>query len=243
MPRFFTNDITEEKVLITSDDARHIKKSLRMKIGDEIEICDGKGEDYHCRISSLSDDLVEAEILSKKPSETETKFKLSLFQGSPKGDKMELIIQKATELGAYEIIPFISEFCVSRPDEKSAAKKTVRYNKIALEAAKQSRRSIIPKVLGQISFKELLERLKEFDLVLFFYENAEKSLKEALEGFQFEGKSVAVVVGSEGGFSLEEVNALNEMGVFSLSLGKRILRCETAPLAAISAVNFSAGEM
>ena len=243
MPRFFTKEISEDKAIILSDDAKHIKKSLRMKIGDEIEVCDGEGLDYLCEILSLSEEEVTAKILSKKPSETEANFKLTLFMGSPKSDKMELIIQKSVELGAYCIVPFISEFCVSRPDEKSAAKKTVRYNKIAFEAAKQSRRSIIPKVLPQVSFNQLLEKTSDFDLVVFFYENAEKSLREALEGFDFKEKNVAVIVGSEGGFSEKEANALKEKGVFPLSLGKRILRCETAPIAGISAIMFSAGEM
>lgn len=243
MPRFFIENISNDRAFLSEEDSKHARKSLRMKLGDEIELCDGKGVDYFGEISSLDENGLEIKILSSSPSKSENPFEICLFQGAPKGDKMELIIQKATELGVNSVVPFVSEFCVSRPDEKSALKKQVRYNKIALEASKQSRRGAIPEVKPQLSFGEMVSSLKSFDLVLFFYENAEKSLREALSGFSFRGKKIAILVGSEGGFSKDEVKILEENGVSPLSLGNRILRCETAPLVAISAINFCAGEM
>lgn len=240
MPRFFTSDIGGKTARITGEDARHIAKSLRMRQGDELTLCDMNSIDYRCVISDITLELVTLDVLEKKPCESEPKIRVSLFQALPKSDKLEQIAQKVVELGVYELTPVLTSRCVSRWDKKDEEKKLERLGKIMLEAAKQSGRGIIPRVNGLCSFEQAIASMKNSRLPILFYEHAKIPLREILAG-GFD--SVAVMTGSEGGFSPEEAVFAAKNGVATASLGSRILRCETAPLCAISAIMFSQGEI
>lgn len=240
MPRFFTQTISREGGSITGDDAKHIAKVLRMKIGEELTVCDTKGYDYHCMIESLSDKEVTLKVLSAEESQSEPSVKVHLYQAMPKGDKLELIIQKAVELGVDSITPVMTRRCVSKPDAKSMAKKLERYNRIALEAAKQSGRGKIPQVKPLLDLNEALDEMAETSCPILFYENATAPAKEVIDQA---GQEIAVLIGSEGGFDESEVVKAKEKGCQVLSLGNRILRCETAPLAALSIIMFETGNM
>ena len=237
MPRFFVPPISGDRALISGEDAAHITKSLRLRPGEEITLCDGSGMDYAGRVLAVGDP-VEVEILSRSPSIVEPKCRLTLFQALPKGDKMEFIIQKSVELGAAEIIPVLTSRCVSRPDAKSMAKKLERYRKIAAEAAKQCGRGIIPQVGELMTLEQAAKALPEKSLV--FYEGGGKRLSELVAP---EDESWGVFVGSEGGFSPEEIALLESRGVCPATLGPRILRCETAPLCGLSVMLNPLGEM
>ena len=240
MPRFFTETIDETKGIITGDDAKHIAKVLRMKAGEKLVACDCQGRDYDCVISEVCDKQVELTVEKVYPSETEPSVKVTLYQAMPKSDKMELIIQKAVELGVSAIVPVQTKRCVSRPDAKSMAKKLERYNRIALEAAKQCGRGRIPQVLPMLDYSEALTAMKDDERAFLFYENSTSSFRKELEQV---ASSVSIMVGAEGGFEEEEVSKALEQGIASLSLGKRILRCETAPLAALSIIMYETGNM
>lgn len=239
MPRFFINDPPADSHLaIAGDDARHIGRSLRMRLGDEITVCCQK-TDYKCKILTISDEEVLCEILSRSDS-IEPSIELTLFMAVPKLDKLELIVQKATELGAAAIVPVMSERCVSRPEAKQFAKKRERLERIALEAAKQSGRGIVPAVSDIISLKECIDRMKEMDLGIVCYEKGGISLSS----FDYKnGMSLGLLIGSEGGFSQEEAELFKKNGLGIAWLGQRILRCETAPLAAISIIMHISGNM
>lgn len=240
MPRFFTETINESKGIISGDDAKHIAKVLRMHAGEKLVACDCQGYDYDCVIESLSDKEVELSVERKYSSETEPSVSVTLYQAMPKSDKMELIIQKAVELGVSAIVPVQTKRCVSRPDAKSMAKKLERYNRIALEAAKQCGRGRIPQVLPMLDFADAIKAMKEDQRAFLFYENSTSSFRKELE----QGvNSVSIMVGAEGGFEEEEVQKALDLGIASLSLGKRILRCETAPLAALSIIMYETGNM
>lgn len=239
MPRFFIDRPEGANAVITGADAVHIGRSLRMKLGDGITLC-FNGTDYDAKILSISDSRVVCEIISSEPSQTEADIKLTLFQAMPKSDKMELIVQKAVELGAAEIVPVLTERCVSRPDEKSLEKKRQRWQKIALEAAKQSGRGTIPTIGEALSFKGCIERMKLSDRSFMCYEKGGESLSaEILSG----AKSIGLLIGSEGGFEQREADFAAENGIILTGLGKRILRCETAPIAAISIIMSLTGNM
>jgi 16S rRNA (uracil1498-N3)-methyltransferase len=240
MPRFFTETIDETKGIITGDDAKHIAKVLRMKAGEKLVACDCQGRDYDCVISEVCDKQVELTVEKVYPSETEPSVMVTLYQAMPKSDKMELIIQKAVELGVSAIVPVQTKRCVSRPDAKSMAKKLERYNRIALEAAKQCGRGRIPQVLPMLDYSEALTAMKADERAFLFYENSTSSFRKELEQ---KVSSVSIMVGAEGGFEEEEVSKALEQGIASLSLGKRILRCETAPLAALSIIMYETGNM
>ena len=240
MPRFFTETIDETKGIITGDDAKHIARVLRMKAGEKLVACDCQGRDYDCVISEVCDKQVELTVEKVYPSETEPSVKVTLYQAMPKSDKMELIIQKAVELGVSAIVPVQTKRCVSRPDAKSMAKKLERYNRIALEAAKQCGRGRIPQVLPMLDYSEALTAMKADERAFLFYENSTSSFRKELEQ---KVSSVSIMVGAEGGFEEEEVSKALEQGIASLSLGKRILRCETAPLAALSIIMYETGNM
>ena len=240
MPRFFTETINETKGTISGDDAKHIAKVLRMHAGEKLVACDCQGFDYDCVIDSLTDKEVELSVERKYLSETEPSVRVTLYQAMPKSDKMELIIQKAVELGVSAIVPVQTKRCVSRPDAKSMAKKLERYNRIALEAAKQCGRGRIPQVLPMLDFAEAIKAMKEDQRAFLFYENSTSSCRKELE----QGvNSVSIMVGAEGGFEEEEVQKALDLDIASLSLGKRILRCETAPLAALSIIMYETGNM
>lgn len=239
MPRFFIdNPPAGDSLAITGDDARHIGRSLRMRLGDEITVCCQK-TDYRCRLQKISDEAVNCEILSKAES-IEPSIDLTLFMAVPKLDKLELIVQKATELGAAGIVPVMTERCVSRPDAGQFAKKRERLERIALEAAKQSGRGIVPKVSDIIILKDCIERMQQMDLGIVCYEKGGVSLGS----FEYNiGMSLGLLVGSEGGFSPDEAGSFREAGLKIAWLGQRILRCETAPLAAISIIMNLSGNM
>lgn len=239
MPRFFISGVIDNKAKIFGEDARHIAKSLRMGKGEELELCDLNGFDYKARILEVSGDLVIAEIMEKHICKTEPAIRISLFQALPKSDKLEWIAQKAVELGVYEITPVLTSRCVSRPNERDSAKKIERINKIMLEAAKQSGRGMIPKMNPVCAFKTAVSSMKGSDRAILFYERASKPLSGMIGAGL---GSIAIMTGSEGGFSEDEASFAEENGVLAASLGARILRCETAPLAAISAINYATGE-
>lgn len=240
MSRFFTQTISAEGGIISGDDAKHISRVLRMKVGELLTACDTKGYDYDCLIESLSDREVSLRVLEVRPSQSEPDVRVSLYQAMPKGDKLELIIQKAVELGVDSITPVMTRRCVSKPDSKSMAKKLERYNRIALEAAKQSGRGKVPQVCPMLDLPQALDEMAQTSCPILFYENATAPAKQVIDGA---GKEIAVLIGSEGGFDESEVELAIQKGCQVLSLGKRILRCETAPLAALSIIMFETGNM
>ena len=237
MPRFFVDPskIGEGSLVIEGEDARHISYSLRMAVGDTVTVSDGEGTDYECRLSEMDGETVRAEVLNTHPGTTESPAKIRLYMAFPKGDKLETVVQKAVELGAWEIVPFVSERCVRRPEAAKAEKQTARLQRIATEAAKQCGRSLLPRVGLPVSFAEMLRDTSE--LRLFCYEGEEaQSLKSVLSRLETTPATVAVTVGSEGGFSPREAREAKDAGFFSVNLGPRILRCETAPDFALSAL-------
>ena len=242
MPRIYLdkNEITGDVAVITGEDAKHISRSLRMKVGDEVTLCDGEMTDYSGIITGFTSDTVQLEITGRERNGGEAPYKARLFMALPKSDKMELIIQKAVELGVCEIVPFLSERCISRPDGASGVKKVERWNKIALGAAQQSGRGIIPTVHGIVSYKEALEMAKKDGTRFICYEcEDENGLYQRLVGMN-EGERCGVIsffVGAEGGFSREEVALAQEYSITPVTLGKRILRCETAPLFVLSVMS------
>lgn len=237
MPRFFTGPLQGDRAVVTGEDAAHISRSLRLRPGEELILCDGEGTDYRCEILSVGE-TVEAAVLEKMPSETEPRVRITLYQACPKGDKMETIVQKAVELGASAIVPVLTDRCVSRPDGRSMEKKLQRYQKIALEAAKQSGRGVIPQVRPLMTLKEAGLSYEGRGIV--FYEKGGERLCRLLIG---EEQEISLFVGSEGGFAPEEIAFLEEQGVQAATLGKRILRCETAPLCGLSVVLSLTGEL
>ena len=242
MPRFFIrqNQIEEndgvKTVNILGDDAHHISRALRMATGEKIEVVDMQKNLYLCELNGFFDGYVTARVIGEGKAETEPPVFIRLFQALSKGEKMETIIQKSIECGACEIAPFSSERCVVKIDKKDEQKKIDRWQKIAESAAKQSGRGIVPTVKGVLTFKELLNSIK--GTVLFCYEGEDTvSIKTALKNTKIEGE-VSVIIGSEGGFSQKEATLLKEAGAISVGLGKRILRCETAPTFALACIAY-----
>lgn len=238
MPRFFCDNINDNIAIITGDDAKHITKVLRYKVDDEIVISDKNGFDYECDIISIDDDI-HLKIKRKFKNETEPSSCIVLYQALPKGDKMDFIIQKAVELGVNKIIPIMTKYCVSKPDDKSFEKKLIRYNKIAKEAAKQSGRGIIPVVENIITYETALKNMKD-EVSLLFYEGGGKNISELITT---KDEKINIIIGSEGGFSQEEVKLAEDYDIKIATLGKRILRCETAPIVALSLVLFTTGNI
>lgn len=240
MPRFFTNEIDENNITLTGSDAVHVGRSLRMKPGEPLTVCCG-GIDYNCEISEITSDTVYLSLKEKVVCAAEPNIEVTLFQAVLKMDKLEYIIQKSVELGVSRIVPMLTRRCVSRPDERDFAKKLARLNKIAAEAAKQSGRGIIPQVTPIVSYKKALEMMKELDRnVLLYEEEGGVSFGEVdLTG----AKTVGLVIGSEGGFDREEAEACTAVGAAQVWLGKRILRCETAPITALSILMFLTNNM
>lgn len=242
MHRFFTdcNSICDGTVKICGDDAHHISKVLRLKEDDEIIVCDKEGTDYHCSIKLISKDEVEAWILKKEISSSEPPVKITLYQGVPKGDKLESVIQKCVELGAFKIVPVAMKRSVAVIKDKE--KKQIRMQRIALEASKQCGRAIVPQVSEVLSFKEALIDAQENDLKLLPYEAENKNkLKDILKENN-NSKTIAVFIGPEGGFDEEEILLAQKEGFKILTLGPRIMRTETAPLACISAIMYEIGD-
>ncbi len=242
MPHFFLDKESllskeEGKITLCGDSARHIALSLRMAVGDSLTVSDGEDRVYGCALASVTPSAVECRVLSEERGEGEPPFPIHLYMAYPKGDKMETVIQKATELGATSVTPFFSSRCIRRPAEEKNNRLTERYNKIAKEAAAQCGRCRIPTVNTPLSFPEMLKRASEAELSIFCYEGGGTQPLSAL----LAGKtptSCSVVVGSEGGFSPKEAEEAVAAGLLSTGLGRRILRCETAPLFVLSCLSF-----
>ena len=240
MARFFVEpeELTGELLTLTGENAQHAKV-LRLKEGEEVLACDGQGREAVCRVANVNP--VTLEVLETRDSVTEAAVKVSVYMAFPKADKLEHVIQKATELGAYEIVAFPAARCISKPDDKSLKKKLERWQKIAASAAEQSGRGRIPEVVVLPSYGAALERAAKADKALMFYENEHATtLRMALEAGSFE--TVSLLTGPEGGLEEKEVEQARAAGLQVCTLGSRILRCETAPLCALSAVMYAAGE-
>lgn len=231
MPRFF-KEFFENEPFIEGDDAKHIAKSLRMRIGEALTVCDTKGNDYNCTISAVLDGRVELNIENIVKTVSEPSVHVTLFQCLTKGDKMDLIVRQAVEMGVSEVIPTVSQNCVSRPDEKQLNKKQERWQRIADEAAGQSGRGILPKVLNAVSLADVAKKLQSFDRSYFFYELGGESVSKIASRV----KNIAIIIGPEGGFSAAEAEMLKSAGAITSTLGPRILRAETAPVAAVSLI-------
>lgn len=237
MYRFFTGreQIIDGKVHITGDDVNHIRNVLRMKKGETILISCGDEWEYTCSISELSEDEILADVTDAQKPGKELRSKIYLFQCLPKSDKMETVIQKAVELGAFEVVPVSSKRCIVKLDQKRGKQKVVRWNGIAESAAKQAKRMIIPTVHEILGFREALEMAKEMDVKLIPYE-MESGMSRTREIFSSiePGQSIAVLIGPEGGFDEAEVELAKEAGFSSITLGRRILRTETAGMTTLS---------
>ena len=234
MPRFFVrqNQIADGIVNIVGDDARHISRSLRMAAGECITVSDMQRNEYECELKTFSDTLVTAQITSQRQADTEPNFKAHLYQALPKGEKLDYIIQKAVECGVTEITTFESERCIAKEKDPDG-KKLSRRQRISLEAAKQSGRGIVPQINSTVTYEKMLDEASRADIVLFCYEGEgtlpmRKVISDKLLSLGKENPSVAIVIGSEGGFSLREAERARERGFSLIGLGKRILRTETA---------------
>ncbi len=238
MNRFFIDheNLINGKAFRRGDDARDITRVLRFSVGDKLLLCDGLGTDYEAEIDAVEKDSVTLSICSSIPSCGESPIKVTLFQGLPKAGKMELIIQKCVELGIYEIVPVKAARSVVKVDSKDEKNKLVRYNRIAYEAAKQAQRGIIPKVLPFSSFKTA--DFSGFDAIIVAYEEeTEKTLKQVLASMKA-AKNIALIIGPEGGLEKDEVEHIISCGGVSVTLGKRILRTETAGMATLAMIMY-----
>lgn len=238
MTRFFISpeELSSNFITLTGENAQHAKV-LRLKAGEQVLVCDGQGKEGLCAVL----DGKTLQVQQRRDSVTEAAVRVSVYMAFPKADKLEHVIQKATELGAYEIVAFPSARCVSRPDEKSLKKKLERWQKIAASAAEQSGRGRIPQVVVLPSYAEALKRGAQADKALMFYENEHAvTLKMAMESGRF--TTASLLTGPEGGLEEKEVEQARSAGFQVCTLGSRILRCETAPLCALSAVMYAAGE-
>ena len=241
MHHFFVTpqQISGDKIRIEGGDVNHMKNVLRMKLHEKAEISDGESRTYLCEVEAYEEDVAGLHILEEMEADTEPASKLYLFQGLPKSDKMELIVQKAVELGVYQVIPVAMKRSVVRLDDKKAAKKADRWNSIAESAAKQAGRSRIPEVTMPLSYNEALKMAEELDVTLLPYELAGgmEVTREVIRQIK-SGQSVGIFIGPEGGFEPEEVDAAVSMGAKVITLGRRILRTETAGLATLAVLMF-----
>lgn len=251
MPKFFvkSNQIKDSQITILGEDVNHISKVLRMRNGEELQICNCEtGENYNVIIENSLKDKIECLIKEKIETTHESNVKITVFQGLPKFDKMELIIQKNVEIGVCKIIPVIMERTVVKLDEKDKAKKVERWQKIAEMAAKQSERDIIPKIENIIKFSEILNRIESYDEVLVAYENEkENMLKNELNKLKNANTNqeynIAILIGPEGGISQKEIEELKQKGAKPISLGNRILRTETASIVMNSNIMYELEQM
>lgn len=242
MTRFFVTpeEFQPDFIVLTGENARHAKV-LRLKNGEEVLVCDGQGREALCAVSDVSEGQISLVVHRQHTSESEAAVRVSVYMAFPKGDKLEHVIQKATELGAAEIVAFPSARCVSRPDEKSLKKKLERWQKIAASAAEQSGRGVIPEVIVLGSYADALNRAAQADKAILFYENEQAvTLRMSLQAGEYQ--TVSLLTGPEGGLESAEVEKARQAGFDICTLGKRILRCETAPLCALSAVMYHVGE-
>lgn len=253
MHRFFIpseNLIKEtQKARITDkNDIKHASKALRVEIGEKIELCDQDGMEHICEVESIDSDFIECAVLESEMNTRESGIEITLFQGLPKADKLEMIIQKTTELGVVSVTPVQMKRSVAKwKDDKSAAKKLERWNKIAFEAAKQSKRGRIPTVDKPLTVKQLKDVISEFDLVVLPYENESAmgigQVVSSAQESKTDIKSVGIIIGPEGGFAEEEVELLSEAGAKSVKLGPRILRTETAGVVTVALMQFALGDL
>ncbi|MEK5477105.1 16S rRNA (uracil(1498)-N(3))-methyltransferase [Paenibacillus sp. FSL R5-0407] len=251
MQRYFIEpaQFGEKTVTITGDDAKHIGRVMRSKPGDKLIVSDGESRDALAAIIAIDPQEVTAEIIETLEPSGEPWFRVTVAQSLPKGDKMETVIQKCTEIGAASFLPFLSERTVVQYDGKKEEKRTARWRKIAKEAAEQAHRSRVPAVDSPVSWRELLKGLSAYDLVCLCYEKEHgQQLRDVLKPFV--GKhpagqpcSIAVIVGPEGGLSENEVSEAEAAGAVSIGLGRRILRTETAAMAALTCIMYESGEM
>ncbi|MBO8171423.1 MAG: 16S rRNA (uracil(1498)-N(3))-methyltransferase [Bacillaceae bacterium] len=240
MQRYFVDppQMGENDLTITGDDVHHIKNVMRYGEGDEIIVSNGRGRDVTARIRHVSGEVVHCDIIGELDDNRELPVQITIAQSLPKADKMELIIQKGTELGAFQFLPVISERTIVRLDGKKAAKKIDRWSRIAKEAAEQSHRSRIPQITVIHTWRELLDQADAFDTRLLAYEQEQgATLYEALQPLD-EGSSILLLIGPEGGFSEKEVDEALSAGFRSISLGRRILRTETASLYGLSCISY-----
>lgn len=238
MPRFFVSPVDGDRVTITGGDARHIALSLRMQEGDGVTLCDGNANEYECSILSLSPECVTLQVNERKRSLSEPALQITLYQGLPKGDKLEWITQKAVELGVTRIVPVVTSRSIAKMSERDG-KKTARLQKIADEAAGQSGRGILPRVEAPVSFKEAAAEMAKENTVVF-YECGGKPLTALTSQFK---DALSIFIGPEGGIAPEELELLVKNGAKVATLGPRILRCETAPIAALAAIFTLSGDM
>ncbi len=248
MPKFFIKEeqIKENKIIIKGQDVNHIKKVLRAKTGEELEICNSQtGENFLCNIDKINDETIECNIKQKLEEKTESNIKVSIFQGLPKADKMEYIIQKSVELGVYEITPVEMKRCVVKLNEKDKNKKIERWQKISEVAAKQCGRDMIPQINNIINIKNICNLIEKYDIVLVAYENEkENTLKQQINQLkntikkQDETIQIGIIIGPEGGLEPKDVEELKQSGAQIITLGKRILRTETVALNMLSIIMY-----
>ena len=243
MQKFFVDkeNINDSKVIITGDDIKHIVKVLRKGVGDILKVSDGQGLEYEVKISHLEKEKVYADIIQKSQVEIQA-LEVTLYQALPKSDKMDSIIQKCTELGIAKIAPYVSEHTIVTVDKGKSDKKVERWRKVALEACKQSGRSIVPEIANVHTFDNVLNEMRGYDLNIFAYEKGNYSIKKLLKE-NAESKRISVVVGPEGGFSEEEARKIIGNGAKAVGLGPRILRTETAGMAVLCIIMYELGDM
>lgn len=241
MHRFFVepSQIGEREIVITGPDVNHIRNVLRMRAGEELLAADGQGSEYRCILRELQDSEIRAEICRKLSGSAELPSRITLFQGLPKSDKMDLIIQKCVELGVFRIVPVTTKRTVVKLDAKKEESRRKRWTAVSESAAKQSGRGIIPEISGVRGFKEAVEEAGELDVCLIPYEKAENMARtrEILSGIPA-GASIGVFIGPEGGFEEEEVKEAMEAGARPITLGRRILRTETAGMAVLAMLGY-----
>lgn len=246
MPKFFVNQeqVEKEKIKIVGNDVKHIKNVLREKVGNKLTICNADNmKDYLCEITKLNEEYIECQIKEELENNVESNIKVTIMQGIPKADKMELIIQKSVELGAFNLIPIEMKRCVVKLNEKEKIKKIQRWQKISEVAAKQCGRNIIPSINSITNLKNVCNLLNEYDIVLVAYENEQKTklkqvLNELKQVYKEKEIKIAIIIGPEGGIAPEEVEMLKENGARSITLGKRILRTETVALNVLSVIMY-----
>ncbi len=232
MQKLFIDYIPQDNIVLDGESARHIAKSLRMRVGDMLMVTAGNGVDYGCQIDEITKDTVTLKICYEQASKSEPSVEVTIYQGVPKSTKLEEIIQKCVEIGVTRIVPTLTNRCVSRPDEKSAQKKNARYQKIALEAAQQSGRGIVPEIAPMMTLKQAVAS-DTADTKIVFYEGGGEPLKNIVDE---NTKSVSIYIGSEGGFDKDEVEMIVNSGAVQATLGPRILRTQTAPVTALSCI-------
>lgn len=239
MSRFFVAPFAGDTAVLTGQDAHHIARVLRMRVGEDLLLCDGSGTDYGCRITALTEGEVQVQVLYRTPTESEPTVSVTLYQGLPKSEKMDFIVQKCVEIGITRIVPVGMARSIVRLTAAEGAKKQIRWQKIAASAAEQSGRGVVPEVAEPIGFQQMLAAVRQENTVTF-YEGGGRPLSELVTA---ETRAVSLVIGPEGGFELAEIEQLRKAGAQIATLGKRILRCETAPLVALAVVMQLTGNM